>query len=827
MNYFIKDQKLNERYVLENEIGSGNFGQTWKALDTVLNIPVAIKIFHNPDINKKEKYLKEARTLASFRNVPGIVQVLDFFNFEDYFCLVMEYLEGQSLVDYVKKHGTFDLEKLTNLLLPVFDAVNKIHDNNIIHRDISPDNIYVTNDNETKLLDFGSSLGMQAKAGTLTVKPGFAPTEQYRDLSEIGPWTDIYGLAATIYYCITGTIPTDSLQRELNDTLVLPSQISGNITSSQEKAIMEALSINPKVRTQNIELFKKALLDSGQKPKETAPSPTISNEPTIKRETNISINNRTSKKKKMNPKRKFVLGGAILVLIIILVLLFINLINSTTNKKETIPTIVSIQNEAVTPEHLSEFEKHPEVDKLSLNTCVVDDKIVEAISKISRLKEIKIEKCTGFTNLNPLSSLKELEKFTLTYNGNCKDPSFIAGLSSLKTLDVDGLDFNQGNANEIFKDHPKMYSITLIGCTMSNMNWLSSVPSIYELKINKGNISDISAIKYCKNLTSLELPNNNISDINILNNKSQIISLDFTNNHISDASPCGSIKDLNSLKLGNNNISDIGFLKNLLKIKTLDLGSNKIKDISSLDINNQLWWVALNNNSISDISCFNNNFSKLQYLNISTNSITSIEPLTSCNDIRQLVIAGNKIQSLKGLENHDKLETLAACNNQINDISALGSSLNKMQKLDLAYNQINDASILNSLKPTDGLGVTLFLEHNKITDISWIPSDSTFLSLSLYENKIIDISPFNNCKKLSSLMFSYYPQIDFTTFDINKFNLSGIFVTDVPDNEKNNVRKSINFKSNIQDKCFNFCTSQEADQKIGEERARIAKISQS
>ena len=252
---------INDRYELRSEIRRGGFGVTWYGWDRNLDMPVAVKEFSDPDPEHRSKFLREARTLAQFSGCRGIVNVRDFLETGDKVYMVMEYLDGEDLSTYVDKKGRLSLEETLRLLNPVMDVLSKLHAANMLHRDVSPDNIRLTSDGEVKLLDFGSVSNMTSEnlTRTVTVKPGYAPIEQYSGAAEQGPWTDVYSLCATIYKCITGRKPADSLVRSFHDDVELPSALGVQISPGEEAAIMQGFSVQPADRFFSINAFRKAL----------------------------------------------------------------------------------------------------------------------------------------------------------------------------------------------------------------------------------------------------------------------------------------------------------------------------------------------------------------------------------------------------------------------------------------------------------------------------------------------------------------------------------------------------------------------------------------
>lgn len=275
---------LNNQYQIGKMLGHGGFGITYLAWDTLLHRRLAIKEYMPRDFATRnatnstisiyagaatesfayglERFLDEARTLAKFQQHAGIVSVLNVFYGNSTGYMVMEYVEGRTLKDYLLEKGLLSWELTLQLFMPIMDALREVHKGGIMHRDISPDNIYLCNDNRIKLLDFGSAryaLGGHSLSLSVVVKPGYAPEEQYRAKGKQGPWTDVYAVAASMYRCISGVVPPDALDRLDEDELVIPSALGVQIAQKAEVALLSALAVKANDRTQSIEAFQQEI----------------------------------------------------------------------------------------------------------------------------------------------------------------------------------------------------------------------------------------------------------------------------------------------------------------------------------------------------------------------------------------------------------------------------------------------------------------------------------------------------------------------------------------------------------------------------------------
>ncbi len=276
---------IGGQYIIGDVLGQGGFGITYTAEDYQTKQKVAIKEYFpdgmairsgknqiTPLSGEREEnyrygmecFLLEAKTLSEFLNTPEIVRVLKYFEENGTAYLCMEYVEGESFDEYLKeKGGHISFEDAKRCLIPVMDALSKVHEKGIIHRDISPDNIFITDSGQIKLLDFGSarySLGDRSKSLDVILKPGFAPKEQYTRRGRQGFYTDVYSLAATMYFALTGERPPDSIERLDEDTLIPPSQKGVAIPPEAEAALLKGLSVSVHARYQTAAEFKAGIL---------------------------------------------------------------------------------------------------------------------------------------------------------------------------------------------------------------------------------------------------------------------------------------------------------------------------------------------------------------------------------------------------------------------------------------------------------------------------------------------------------------------------------------------------------------------------------------
>jgi serine/threonine protein kinase len=223
------------------------------------------------------RFMDEARVLASFSSTPGIVSIMDVFQENSLAYMVMEYLDGQDLKHVLSGSGKrVSPEFAQDVALRIIGALRDVHSQGLLHRDVSPDNIFITKDGEIKLIDFGAArfaFGTQNKSLSVVLKPSYAPVEQYQTRGNQGPWTDIYALGATLYRCVTGQLPPESLSRLEDDKLKPPSELGVALPRAMEAAILKALAVKAKDRFQSVREFCDALLGAPPQPQNTAAAP--------------------------------------------------------------------------------------------------------------------------------------------------------------------------------------------------------------------------------------------------------------------------------------------------------------------------------------------------------------------------------------------------------------------------------------------------------------------------------------------------------------------------------------------------------------------------
>ncbi|MEN9842936.1 MAG: hypothetical protein RLZZ612_765 [Pseudomonadota bacterium] len=215
-----------------------------------------------------KSFFEEGRALAQISH-PSVVSVLNFFRENDTVYMVMNYLEGGSVQDFIitarelKRPKVFRESTIRSLFDEVLRGLRIVHQHKMLHLDIKPANIFITDDNRAVLIDFGAAREVLSKEGNFTrpmYTPGFAAPEMYRRDSSMGPWTDIYAIGACIYACMQGYPPNDAPQRQEKDRLSLAmSRLRGVYSDNLIEVVEWCMALDPLSRPQSVFSLQKEL----------------------------------------------------------------------------------------------------------------------------------------------------------------------------------------------------------------------------------------------------------------------------------------------------------------------------------------------------------------------------------------------------------------------------------------------------------------------------------------------------------------------------------------------------------------------------------------
>lgn len=277
---------LQGKYIVGEPLGAGGFGNTYIGWNKVLLQKVAIKEFYPEQYSTRtsdsvtvsvtsadyqsrfrlglQQFLEEARSIAALQDIKGVVKISNFFEENGTGYIVMEYLEGMDVKTILKKSGEKkDYEWCRRVILTVLHTLRDIHKRGVLHRDIAPDNVFITNDGIIKLIDFGAARHASAtvhQRSEIVLKVGYAPIEQYSRDAKQGAYTDLYAVAALFYRMLTGQKPIPANERlGQQDPLLSPSDMGIQIPEQAEMAMMVCLNVRPEYRLQCADELMEAL----------------------------------------------------------------------------------------------------------------------------------------------------------------------------------------------------------------------------------------------------------------------------------------------------------------------------------------------------------------------------------------------------------------------------------------------------------------------------------------------------------------------------------------------------------------------------------------
>lgn len=272
------------KYIVGKVLGYSGYTVTYLGMDAELNRKIMVKEYLPSDFSTRSEgekevtiysgdaleqfeqglttFLNEANRIQHLENIPGIAKVYNCVAENDTGYVISEYLEGHTLKEVLDSGRNFTPQEAKNIISQILEGLRLVHPLDVIHCDIAPETIMITNTGEIKLLDFGATRYVttaNSKSLAIILKQGYAPEEQYRSQGERGPWTDVYALAAVMYRMITGKTPDESVDRALMDELKEPSKLGIQIPKNMENALMNALNVYKKDRTPSAEVFLKEL----------------------------------------------------------------------------------------------------------------------------------------------------------------------------------------------------------------------------------------------------------------------------------------------------------------------------------------------------------------------------------------------------------------------------------------------------------------------------------------------------------------------------------------------------------------------------------------
>ena len=501
-------------------------------------------------------------------------------------------------------------------MIPVLRALTAVHSEGFIHRDVTPDNIYITKDGLVKLLDFGSarySIGDKSKSLDVILKVGYAPKEQYIRRSRQGPYTDVYSCAACFYASLTGFLPPESLERLECDRLIPVSQTGVEIPEYLDKAILKGLAVQPEDRFQNaqefldaienqqiVELPQKDRSDDNSNPVPTAPAA----------------------KKKFSPALTGGFAAAAVVLAVSTGYLAGGIGKSKPSETQTIAAV----SEATTAEtaltqpdipnvRIGENEYSAALTELNLDGAGLTDADLSALKEMTQLTHLSLRDNPDITNLLPLSGLTSLEYLNIQNTG-AADLSPLSSLTELTQLYIANPD-------------------------ISDLSPLRPLTQLRTLYLDNGSlfgseIVDLSPLADLKNLEVLCIPPMpNYQDFSCLSGLTELRTLRMMGTKSSNS----------------NSVQSLDFLTGMTKLETLDIvvASGDLSAIAGLS---NLKVVSLHGDTYTEGTDIFKNLTNLEELSLRNSVIVTkdMSGFSGMTKLHRLSLSLDGVESLSGLE---------------------------------------------------------------------------------------------------------------------------------------------------------------------------------
>ena len=731
---------LNGRYIIGRVLGQGGFGITYLAWDTKLEARVAVKEFMPNEIATRmgttvsvavesrtedftygaERFQEEARTLAKFIGNPNIAAVTSYFDENDTSYFVMDYIEGISFKTYIANHGgKISVEETLNVMIPVLRALTAVHAEGFIHRDVTPDNIYITKDGMVKLLDFGSarySIGDKSKSLDVILKVGYAPKEQYIRRSRQGPFTDVYSCAACFYAAITGFLPPESLERLDEDTLVPISQCGIDIPEYLDKAILKGLAVQPEDRFQSAAEFLDAI--ESQQVVEVPVSGAAAPAP---------------EKKKVKPARIAAIAAAAVVVLGVGIAIGGggssdgdggSSITEALAPKVTIAgqefsaaeEFVELKDTTLTEADITTLQGMKNLRRIYFDNVAVENNDLSWAAQLKNLTELTFHGFSGEVDLAPVAGLTNLTELRIhsTQNGAgsgvyVKDLSVLSGLTQLEYLELEAP-------------------------VLESLDGLEDMSALEELRLTIGpGLRDIGALSGLTELTSLQISNNG----------------DYP--YIRDLSPLSGLTQLKTLEFWSYGIEDLGPLAGLTQLEELRIIGSEAAYTTTAPLSGLTQLRVLSLPSMADPA---------NYLDLSG--------LSNLTELTEFSFYGG-VTSYAPLKNLAKLQSLSLMGNYYDgegpgDLSAF-SGLTRLTDLELSLS-VNATDITPLGNLSDLRSLYLHTEgdrlHPGLKDIGPLSKLQDLQSLTINSRSITDLSPLRELTNLQTADIRAYGDAEIT-----------------------------------------------------------------
>jgi len=709
---------LEGKYLVGEMLGQGGFGITYIGFDLLLEQKVAIKEYYPMSTGMVSReghstvvwssammgktgtqkgfdsFLKEARKMAKLGGIPGVVGVKSVFIQNETAYIVMDFIEGETLLKKLQKNGPMDFDSCVKLMTPIMQALSEVHEHGIIHRDISPDNIMVRPDGKLILLDLGAAkdLDIQGNDGSvqssqMVAKHGFSPIEQYSKSGKVGPWTDIYAMAATIYYCCTGILPPPATDRTIDDTLACQPRL----THAQFGILADCMRMRPQDRPQSMDTLLQMLtrLQGEAKPfdkvpesepieqeaRESAPPKPMETEPVAQKTQPINPEAQPTQPprhdvKPERPLSKWLIPGVAAVVAVIALAISIGsggkksapapsvkapaaqAVATEPAPTETVPTIPMEVHTMAAADFVYEddisatpFWGQSQYLRKDVNTLTFQSSLQNAPSSAWDVSEAGDRSVLAWMNngdlyvaadgaiaLNPNASwlLQDFVNLKTIKFGNCFDTSSVTDMgamfihcTSLTSLDLSGFDTSSVTDMSSMFDH----------CT--------SLTSLDLSGFDTSSVTDMGAMfQNCASLTSLDVSSfdtSNVTDMFFMFDLCEsLTSLDLAGFDTSN------VIDMDAMFANCERLTDLdlsGF--DTSNVTSMDYMFSNCEDLTSLDLS------GFDTSNVADMSNMFRSCTSLTNLNLSSFDASAVTKMDSmfygCDNLPDIICSDSKI----------------------------------------------------------------------------------------------------------------------------------------------------------------------------------------
>ena len=695
---------LEGKYLVGEMLGQGGFGITYIGFDLLLEQKVAIKEYYPMSTGMVSRdghstvvwssammgktgtqkgfdsFLKEARKMAKLGGIPGVVGVKSVFIQNETAYIVMDFIEGETLLKKLQKSGPIDFDSCVRLMTPIMQALAEVHEHGIIHRDISPDNIMVRPDGKLILLDLGAAkdLDIQGNGGSvqssqMVAKHGFSPIEQYSKSGKVGPWTDIYAMAATIYYCCTGILPPPATDRTIDDTLACQPRL----TQAQFDILADCMRMRPQDRPQSMDTLLRMLTHpQGEakaeppkpvEPKTTPPKPAVQKTQPVNSEVQPTQPLRHDTKSKRPLPKWLIPGVAAAVAVIALAIS----IGGSGKKSAPAPSM-----KAPTAQTAATEPAPTETVPMEVHTMAATEYAFSADG-------------TSATPFWGQEQYMRKDVKTLTFQSSKQNaPSSAWDVSASKDRSVlawmdngdlyvaaDGAIAPNSNATWLFQDFVNLKTIKFGNCfdtaNVTNMHGMfqncARLTSLDLSDFDTSNVTDMGGMfNYCASLTSLDLAGfdtSNVTDMGwMFNGCKSLTSLDLANFDTSSVTDmdwmftdCWSLTGLDLASFDTSNVIDMdAMFGGCKRLTTLDLSgfdtsnvTNMYSMFSGCESLTSLDLAGFDTSNVTSMRYMFFSCANLTNLNLSgfdASAVTEMDNMFyGCDNLPDIICSGSKI----------------------------------------------------------------------------------------------------------------------------------------------------------------------------------------